>query len=453
MAFIGCVGSSPTSCTNQSAVWILRTEDFDFMHMFVKLKRYTWIISVTGVCGVVLFLVFWGALVSVHEIRFGAIDRNLNASAGQLVDVYGSEYGDPRDHGLLYMPDRGTEVVMMQCVAATRPVAGKRISPDTSAVLVMLRGAMGDPEALERMLSGDSAHMPVYQYSRYWHGYLTLLRPWLVIADYRTITIVNILLVCMAMAWAVTAVARRLSRKIALLFGITLILASPLTVGDCLQFIPCFMIMSLGCAVVLTWPSLTSTPLRLSMIFFLLGALTVFFDFLTTPIITLGFPAAMLLLGGRRKIGDTSQPRILLMMCMAWSAGYFGLWMAKWILAYLYGADSFRDIIQAVSLRAGSATGFPTFDEMMMPLTAVCIVLLVVSGFSLYYNKSLSPTIKSLLIVALLPVVWTLIARNHTLVHYYFTWRSYLLSFFCIGTVLLSLREQTTIELYDKEEI
>lgn len=127
--------------------------------------------------------------------------------------------------------------------------------------------------------------------------------------------------------------------------------------------------------------------------------------------------------------------------------------MAKWILAYLYGADSFRDIIQAVSLRAGSATGFPTFDEMMMPLTAVCIVLLVVSGFSLYYNKSLSPTIKSLLIVALLPVVWTLIARNHTLVHYYFTWRSYLLSFFCIGTVLLSLREQTTIELYDKEEI
>lgn len=404
-----------------------------------KPKRYARVVVAMVVCGVVLFLLFWGAMAGVHAVPFNAIESNLRASAGQITSLYESEYGEPRDHGLIFMPDRGTEVVMMQCVASTRPNPLMTSCPaDSAAVAVSLRGAMGAPEALAQALADDNFSAPVYPYFRYWHGYLVPLRLWLTVVDYHTFTIVNILLLCLAAVWAVWGVATRLSRKTALLFGVVILIAAPWEIGGCLQFLPCFMIMLVGCAAALMWPRLTDTPLRMALFFFTTGTLTVFFDFLTTPVITLGFPAALLILRRRKGGCDASPLRSLLLMSVAWGAGYFGLWAAKWGLAAAYGADIFADITQAISLRAGSSTGFPKFDALMVPLTVGCVILLVGAVVLVYKGYPSVPTDKALVVIALLPVVWTLITRNHTVVHYYFTWRSFLLSLFCLGVLSLT---------------
>lgn len=406
-----------------------------------RLTKYLRLVIAMAALGVALFLLFWGAMVAAHGVPYSALEKNLSSSADQLAARYDTDYGEPPEHGLFYMPDRGTEVVMMQCVASTRPKAGRAaVRADSAAVMVSLRGAMGKPDALRDALEDEPSLSEVYPYSRYWHGYLMLLRPWLAVADYHTVTIVNILLLCAAMAWALVAVGRGLSWRTAAWWGGVMLLSTPWIVGGCLQFLPCFMLMAVACAMVMTWPAFTRSALRSAILLFTLGAVTVYFDFLTTPVITLGFPAALLIL--RDKDSSEVGMRQTLRLCLAWSVGYFGLWGAKWILAAAYGADIFADVAQAVSLRAGAATGFPKFDAMMMPLTVGCIAVIIATVVILYRNRTLTPAVKSLIVIALLPIVWTLIARNHTMVHYYFTWRSYLLTLFCIGCCLMLTRKQ-----------
>lgn len=404
-----------------------------------RLTKYLRPVIAMAALGVALFLLFWGAMVAAHAVPYEAMEHRLSESAVQLTERYDADYGEPPEHGWLYMPDRGTEVVMMQCVASTRPMAGKAISADSAAVMVSLRGAMGKPDALRKALGNDADTGPVYPYARYWHGYLVLLRPWFAVADYHIVAIVNILLLCAAMVWAAVAVGLRLSWRIAAWWGVVMLLSTPWIAGGCLQFMPCFMLMAVSCAMVMTWPALTRTSFCSVMLFFTLGAVTVYFDFLTTPVITLGFPAALLILSDRDSAAVGM--RGTLRLCSAWSVGYFGLWGAKWILAAAYGADIFADVAQAVALRSGNATGFPKFDAMMLPLTVGCIVIIIVAVVVLYRDRTLSPAAKSLIITALLPVVWTLLARNHTVVHYYFTWRSYLLTLFSLGCCLMVTRK------------
>ncbi len=407
-----------------------------------RLTKYLRPVVAMTALGVALFLLFWGAMVASHCVPYYALEKHLSSSAEQLAARYDEDYGEPPEHGLLYMPDRGTEVVMMQCVASTRPTAGHAaIRADSAAVSVSLRGVMGEPDALRDALEDESSVSEVYPYSRYWHGYLVLLRSWLVVTDYHIFTMVNILLLCAAMAWAVVAVGRRLSWGTAAWWGVVMLLSAPWTVGGCLQFLPCFMLMAVACAMVMTWPAITRTTLRAAMFFLTLGALTAYFDFLTTPVITLGFPAALLIIKDKNNPEMGSPLRRTLWLCIVWSVGYFGLWGAKWILAAAYGADIVADVAQAVSLRAGIATGFPKFDALMMPLTVVCIALIIATAVILYRNRTLSLRVKTLIIIALLPVVWTLIARNHTVVHYYFTWRSYLVTLFSVGCCLIETRQ------------
>ena len=71
---------------------------------------------------------------------------------------------------------------------------------------------------------------------------------------------------------------------------------------------------------------------RYPELFLLTGILTSYFDFLTYPVVTLGFPlCAYFLLAERESIKKGLQKVIGYSFC--WGVGYVGMWALKWIIA------------------------------------------------------------------------------------------------------------------------
>lgn len=96
--------------------------------------------------------------------------------------------------------------------------------------------------------TNESAHGP---YDRYWQGQLAILRPLLLLLDYKDILRLNTLVQLFLMLWIAYLLSCHSLTH--LLFPLALMFCSltPIATGICLQYTPCFLIMAIGCVVLL----------------------------------------------------------------------------------------------------------------------------------------------------------------------------------------------------------
>lgn len=268
-------------------------------------------------------------------------------------------------------------------------------------------------------------------YGRYWHGYLTTLRPLLCIADLHTIRTLNYILLYLLALIAAALIWRRLGAATAAIFLLSLLAVGFARVPDTLMFCTCFIIMLLSCIAVTAIPQKHLTPAKLSYLFFTIGALTSFFDLLSTPLLTFAFPAAIALLR-RRQMPDF---RALLVCGCAWLAGYAGLWATKWLLVYLFtDFNIWSDALNSVKYRSGAIGDADTFTfryalTRLAQIFAICTIAAAVA-LILKRGKRLMKYI-TLPLIGWLPALWMLALQNHSIGHFWFTWRIIAICFFC----------------------
>lgn len=171
--------------------------------------------------------------------------------------------------------------------------------------------------------------------------------------------------------------------------------------------------------------------------FLLLGMVTSYFDFLTYPLVTLGFPLCVYLYLSREKWME--QSRNMVIYSMEWGIGYAGLWVMKWIAAEIFtGEKVISDGVQALLHRTdtmGGATllsGYPgvLWDNISMyanwgfGLLAAGIVIWLVFHMLKNRKKINRKSVLNgvpLLLVALYPFVWFFFVQNHSAEHALFT--------------------------------
>ena len=192
------------------------------------------------------------------------------------------------------------------------------------------------------------------------------------------------------------------------------------------------------------------------VLFFALGAFTVFFDFLDNPLLTLCIPMIVYSLRLYEK-GILSFSLVVLSL-IGWIVGYGSIWAMKWILASLVlGEDVISNAMYTASVRAGVAD----VGETITPVTAIeknfesigllgnfILVLSLASllmvlvhainalrfssftsddRFSAY--KKLVCVSVVLLIIAALPYCWYGVFSNHSSIHAEFiAWRNQLIT-------------------------
>lgn len=276
-------------------------------------------------------------------------------------------------------------------------------------------------------------------YTRYWHGYLVLLKPLFMVFSYSQLRAVNgvcqLLLVCLAV---LLLLRRRGLGRYALALVFVYLAMYPPALGSSLQFCPCFYIALLAVCALLRTPE-SAGPFRFRLIFLLSGMATAFFDFLTYPLLTWGLPMTVYILLQKRRGWPMYVD--LAAISLFWCAGYGGMWAGKWVVASLLtGANAFTSAFSTIEARTSlEAVDAPAsladvYVRQLSPLwqntgfvlaAAAAVAVYLVRGVRRGFRPLLGmPALVPLVGVALAPFVWYTVAGAHSYIHFWFTFRT-----------------------------
>lgn len=309
------------------------------------------------------------------------------------------------------------------------------------------------------MLTKGNEGMKECHYNRYWHGYLVALRPLLYFFDLPSIRWYSFALFSILAGVLFTLIYRDFGMKFGILFIIMLLHAKWLSgLPFSLDQNIVYFIMMISSIIIMESKALFKSTYNLPVFFVIIGACTSFMDFLTAPVLTLGFPLIITFL--KRGNTEVRQQLFIIATCsIAWCFGYVGMWAAKWVLCAPFSSDApIFDIVKG-SLKQRSI-GEYTFDVcrfcrfIFYPLpdlgihwwTSVVSALIFTLGLHLSYlyiryRKQFINNI-CYLILAIFPVLWFMGTSQHTVIHLMFTYRIVELAFVGYGIFAIKVHQK-----------
>ncbi len=301
-------------------------------------------------------------------------------------------------------------------------------------------GPLEDLRQLSRM---EEPPAPNNRYSRYLMGFRAVVRPLLALFPYPEIRRIVMWTVLLLFALVTAGFAKRMGLRMALLFAGCFLTANPVMIVSSLQFSCCFVLAFAAMAAVLF---LRTSQECVPLLLFITGALTQYFDFYTTPVLTLVLPAgtALLLLQQEGRLQRPKQALIFLGRCLlAWAAAYVGSWLCKLALTELCTDEpAWRTAMASFAGRLGlSGTG--EYDaSFYSPLRALrlCAANLLSPGSAVLFlgiaalllwrflragdKRALLAAAPGYLALALVPVIWIMVAAQPSIIHEYFQYRT-----------------------------
>lgn len=319
---------------------------------------------------------------------------------------------------------------------------------DTVTDADMLRIALAE--------TADPLHqaMDMSDYARYWHGYVLILRPLLYFMDYSDFRIWNcflqIALVCYIafLIWKATGMKRYV---LAFLTSYALLMPPALFLS--LQYSWAFYLSFGGILLVVKKSEFLSAGSNYAFFFLIVGMMTSFFDLLTFPLLTWGFPVIWWIVMKGDKMGGAERFKKVVFSGVSWVAGYALFWILKWVIATLVlGRNVIADGIGEAFYRV-SDEGVVVMSLMQVydrwevlycnwrpyeygAYSALLIAWMIWAVFCGIWNGwKVRAGSGVYLLVALSSIVWYLALFNHTVLHHFFTYRIYgvsILAFLCL---------------------
>ena len=291
-----------------------------------------------------------------------------------------------------------------------------------------------------------------YEYARYWHGYVTILRPLLIFFNYNEIREIMIGVLALLAIILLMILYKKISFKYCFVIIISLIASEYFLMGFTLQGLMTFIICMISSIIICTRFEKIK---NIGVYFFVIGMVTCYFDLLTHPIITLGFPMIIYLLLKQEKEQMSLKEAIkfIIVNTLLWGIGWIVTNMAKWVIVdILYDRNLIYKSIMQFGYRSQAeyTAGLNLFDGLKInwkyaiknTYTYYAILLIYVICYLIKNYKKINIDIKSglpYLIIALMPIAWFVVMRNHTLNHWYFTWRNLIVFYIGTGIFLLKL--------------
>lgn len=312
-----------------------------------------------------------------------------------------------------------------------------RKHPITSAMKMIRSSEKGrdwdQPGLLLRKVNGEN--LEEQHYARYWHGSTFLFRPLFLVMDFLTLRhilfiVSSLLIVLLLCAYYPKA---GLMKTIALALGF--LLTYGFVMQFSMQFFPVLALTIIGSLLVVKRKQSDNSGL----LFFVIGSMTCYFDLLTTPLLTLGIPMAVMLSLKREDEFQFKDSIIeISKLTLLWGGGFALTFLTKWALASLIlGQNIFADAYE-VSLYRIEAEEFTRWDAVtknfdMLDLWMIGIATVVLLLFSIIKRLKINhKRVVLFLIIGLMPYVWYLLLANHSYVHWWFTYRLQAITVVCL---------------------
>ena len=389
----------------------------------------------------IMVALFTLSIIAVHCIPKSVVAENLYSSTKVI-----EQEGLYREffHFKLFQMDNFTDCYMFNLMAsadADEPVRSAMLNDDYKS-----NDYMSLAYDTENVIKGDFKGLSKESYGRYWHGYQVTLKPLMTIMDYSAIRILNYVLFSLLIVVCSWLIYRKIGKAACGLFVLSLVLINFPIVPLSLQFSTCFYLSFLSMIAVMVFPRLVEKDDNLYCTFFIIGGVTSFMDFLTTPQLTLGLPMIVCLLMSNRK----DKWKYVIYISIAWALGYGLIWASKWLVGYLLtGTNILADAMESAKLRTSDVYkgmhmtigGILAFiwqaverKHLVLPFfgAIVVVVALILLYIKMIKSKKVFGENVFLLLVVMIVPIWFLVMRNHSILHGWFTWRAGLLSLYSL---------------------
>lgn len=399
--------------------------------------------------GILLALAFWFALGIAYCIPTSWMQENLSQSAEILSNETMYPASHLTSHGAF---DNFTVALMINetVQGGDAPFLEALESPyATSADLDVL-------QVLNVLAAGDASSLETGHIERYWHGYLVVLKPLMVFMNLKQIRLlfqmIFVVLLCLLTIKLYKAL-RSVGATIALAFAVSVTLFAG---WEGVMTLPIFFSFAVAFAASLWACAAKLDRWGLFVGFAIIGAITVYFDYLDNPLLTFSFPMLIVIVraaGLSKTVSSSASEAIsflselkslLIIVVLAgfgWLLGYACLWVMKWVLVgAVTGFDVIASSLSQVAMRVGATdaeyygtspmdalwnnvetvAGIKHYLFLAVAIAVISTVAFIVKMWQKNSGNMLARFISLALVVAVLstlPFVWILALSNHSQIH------------------------------------
>lgn len=309
----------------------------------------------------------------------------------------------------------------------------------------------------------DNEVIKIRSYSRYWHGWLFFLRFLLMFFDYSDIRALNMFMQIILLIYTFILMERRDLKQYYFAWIIAILAIFPIATMISMEYSFIYYIALSAVIVLLKAEKQVQKIFGFSTFFMLIGIITSYFDFLTYPILTLGFPLVFIFLLNLNKWEKQTileKLKKIIGYSVMWVIGYGGMWASKWIMGSLLTEHNvIKEAVSQITLRTSHTSGVASVTDekisyiitIMKNLEAICtlpFIILFLSGIlialwnvkNIIQEKQMKERISRafpFFMIALFPFIWWIALENHSYLHSHFTYRGVVL---CIFSGLVGIR-------------
>ena len=285
-----------------------------------------------------------------------------------------------------------------------------------------------------------------YEYSRYWHGIQIFIRPLLMFFNYSEIRYILMLVIFVLLGIVFSLLSKELGMSYSIIFAITISFMYIVLIPVSLQYSSIFIVSLFSIIATILLYKFKKDE-YFGILFFVIGAVSTFFDLLTYPLVTLGFPVVIAaLLQNSKENSLIKQMLNILKYGVLWALGYSLTFFAKWIVASIVlNKDVITSSINQLLFRVNGNEVYTVsrldtlkgnFNTFFVPIAKFVMICLGMIWIILYnfIRKDIKECkcVISLLCIAIVPYMWYLVFAGHSSIHSWFTNRIQAVTVFAI---------------------
>lgn len=285
-------------------------------------------------------------------------------------------------------------------------------------------------------------------YPRYWHGYLVIVKPLLLVMNYRGIRVFNVVMLTTLWLILLRGIHLKIGKKETVSFLLATMFLFPASIPYCMQYSNMTYIMLIAGIIMVFQGEKLRQKEWLIYYWLFLGIATAYFDFLTYPVLALGI--ALVLQELIIKVDSWKKSGLA---TLVWLFGYAGMWSSKWILADLLTEEHvIRDALNQVLHRTVGGSDFEgrhanalsAIAANLSCYTNVLFLLLILVCLIVFFGnmrktrtvvidgKGIAKRNFHLLWIALLPFAWYAFTASHSFDHSSYTYRAIMVTVFAL---------------------
>lgn len=269
---------------------------------------------------------------------------------------------------------------------------------------------------------------PNFNYGRYWLGSSFVYRCFFLVCNLSNLKWLFFLIGSLTIFSFAYSTGKFLGKPQMYLLLLGAIFANYYLFFMSLQFAPVFLITFWGSIILI---NREKQKKRIDTLFLSLGAITCYFDLLTTPVLSVGIPLLVWIGLQPDNLNLLKKMKKVIGNALLWFVGYVMTWIFKWILVFIFtDYDIIKDVKDEFIERSGLWHGtridaLKANFEMFYPRPFYAVLILLVILALAYFNKKGIQKAILFLMIAFIPLIWGFATANHIEMHSWFTYRAF----------------------------